>query len=198
MPLLLTTMLACNESSFKGESAKSAPEAEEPEIVEEEDPCIPDEGPFITSAELLSDTIALAPIEKSIFYRIGLKDCDGNVQDLVDTPILFDLNTIVVPFNVPTPYRILKDNDDRDVLVSGDFTSVHGSDLFGNQGEYAYWKSENIGVENPEVTIILEVILDNIELKPRTDIPETKKSEIPSYLKVMDAKTVQTNIGFKD
>lgn len=197
---------ACDNSSFQGSSGSrnvaldASPDNEQQNDDLDATPpqriCDPEKDFGITSAEILTKQIPLVEGEKTIRYRIGLKDCFGELKELANVPILFDINSIINPFDVPAPYRIVSDQNKSEVLASGSLSTVLGSDLFGNEGQFAHWKTENVGVKKPEKSIILEVILDEFQLTPRPDLPETARLELPTYLKVSTAKAVQTNVKY--
>ena len=101
--LLLIFLLssACGNRSFQGGSAKDSSgngsaNGENSSDQQKLKICDPETEIGVTSAELLTDEIRLAPGEKQIRYRIGLKDCDGQVKDLINVPILFDINSGVI------------------------------------------------------------------------------------------------------
>ncbi|GEM_PF-2056999 len=148
----------------------------------------------VTQAKLLSTGISRRRTSQSLRYELQVLSCkDGSVLPLKDQIIYFDLHAVVSPGFVNVSYSV-QDAKNNTAVNTGILQFIPGSDLFGNTGNYAHWKTETLTYTSNVTTLVLEINLVNIQLSPSnaTDV------SIDSYLKVGQSKPVTQAIGIID
>lgn len=179
------------------QTIKAEPKAEEPQtpptIFPEPMANCDKESMGLTKAVLLSKGISTAFGNQTLRYELSMLSCkDGSAQAIKDQVVYFDLNSIS-----PAGFRAY-DYQTTDlmgnVLSSASFEVVTGSDLFGNVGNYAHWMTETFSVPGSLDKFILEIKLDNTQMKPIN--PGDLK--IDSYLRIGKAQAVTESIPIID
>lgn len=174
------------------------PEKETTEVptTETEVPTIPkcDVGESeVTKVNLLTTGVDFSLENQVVKYELQILSCkDGTIVPLNDQSIAFDLNMHYYNGDLaPIGYRVLEASSSTE-LVSGDFKTVSGSDLFGNTGSgYRHWSTENVSFASKVEKIVLEINLKKAKLKTINAGDKTADS----YLRMGKASAVTASIN---
>ncbi len=120
-----------------------------------------------TKVTLLSKSMSTKPSVQSLKYELSSVSCkDGKIVPIKDESLFFDLNgKISGPGFTPINYAV-NDSKTGALITQGTLEVVQGSDLFGNTGQYAHWKTSTLSYAGSLEKVILEIKLDNIGLTP--------------------------------
>ncbi len=172
-------------------------------------PALPDECvDGIVQVHLLSNAIYSSASntswdyqsEKVIRYEISL-ECQGERVGLQNLSIAFDLNAQITPFASDIETRIV--DSSRNIISSNTMASVSGSDLFGNFGSFAHWKSNNIDIETNSTSVIIELDLSpfDISLPEHNTLdpsfnPSGQTYEIETFIRIEDVVSGVVKLPF--
>lgn len=140
----------------------------------------------VTQAKLLSPSLSTTPKVQSLRYELSALSCkDGTAIPLRDQTLFFDLNA-VVSGGFPQLNYIVSDPAKKAVVSTGTLQIVEGSDLFGNTGMYAHWKTVSLSYTSNLDKLELEIKLDNVPLSPVV----AGSPSFDSYLRIGQAQAV--------
>ncbi len=122
-----------------------------------------------TKVALLSKSMSTKPMVQSIKYELSSISCkDGKAVPIMNESLFFDLNGTINKGNAgfPAISYVVSDSSSGNLITQGTLEVVEGSDLFGNTGGYAHWKTNTLTYTSTLEKVILEIKLDNIAIAP--------------------------------